>query len=147
MKGENIMTEEKTDMRILKRGTCPSLSGRSELTHEYGYYEKSKTILFRIADNTDAGQFQDDWTPLDAIISTLEKAKGPFSLSVFKSLYSGKSINNTGFLGAALKKQGLIICEKRQYLKKDTKASLSDINKLIKGKTIVKKASKRSPKC
>jgi hypothetical protein len=146
MKGENVMTEEKTDMRILKRGTCPSLSGRSELTYEYGYYEKSKTILFRIADNTDAGQFQDDWTPLDAIISTLEKAKDPFSLSMFKPLYSGQSINNTGFLGAALKKEGLIVCEKRQYLKKDTKAFLSDINKLMKPTRKPNKPKKEEPK-
>jgi hypothetical protein len=145
MKGENIMTEEKTDMRILKRGTCPSLSGRSELTYEYGHNDKAKTILFRIADNTGAGQFQDTWIPLEAIISTLEKAKAPFSLSVFKPLYSGQSTNNTGFLGAVLKKEELIVCEKRQYLKKDTKAFLSDINKLIK--PTVKKTSKRSPKC
>ena len=85
------MTEEKTDMRILKRGTCPSLSGRSELTYEFGINEKAKTLMFRIADNSGAGQFQDTWIPLEAIISTLEKAKDLFSLSVFKPLYSGQS--------------------------------------------------------
>jgi hypothetical protein len=140
------MTEEKTDMRILRRGKCPSLSGRSELTYEYGYNEKSKTILFRIADNTGAGQFQDTWIPLDAIISTLEKAKAPFSLSVFKPLYSGQSVNNTGFLGASLLKEGLIERVKRHYVRKDLDIFTSGVNALVtpkaaKGKSKPKKKS------
>jgi hypothetical protein len=131
MKGENIMTEEKTDMRILKRGTCPSLSDRSELTYEYGCNEQSKAIMFRIADNTGEGHFQDNWIPLNAILNELEKAKEPFNLSVFRPLYSGGS-NNLGFLGAVLMKESLVISEKRKYLKKDTKSFMADLNKLVK---------------
>ena len=67
------MTKKKTeeDIRTIKKATCPSLSGRSELTYEFGHNEKTKTVLFRIADNTGAGQFQDTWIPVDAIISAL----------------------------------------------------------------------------
>ncbi len=120
----------KTDeVQVLKKGTCLSLSGRSELTYEFGH---NKTIMFRTADNTGSGHYSSAWIPLDAILQLLDKAKEPFSLSVFRSLYPGQSINNTGFLGAALKKEGLIVCEKRQYIRKDTKAFLADINKLIK---------------
>jgi hypothetical protein len=138
--GENTMTKEKTDIRIIKKATCISLSGRSELTYEFGL--RNKTVMFRITNNSEAGHFQDAWIPLDVIINTLEKAKSPFSLSVIKPLYSGQSINNTGFLGAVLKKEGLIVSKKRQYVKKDTKAFIADINKLIKPKRPASKTSK-----
>jgi hypothetical protein len=53
-------------------------------------------------------------------------------LTIFKPLYSGKSINNTGFLGAALLKEKLVVSEKRKYLKKSSKTFMADINKLKK---------------
>ena len=45
------MTDKKTEqeIRILRTDTCPSLSGRSELTYEFGLQDK--TILFHIAGN------------------------------------------------------------------------------------------------
>ena len=146
------MTTKKADeARILKTGTCLSLSGRSDLAYEFGH--KDKTILFRISENTGAGHFCKAWISLDVILDLLNKTKEPFSLSVFKTLYPGQSINNTGFLGAALKKEGLIVCEKRQYIRKDTKAFLADLNKLVKtpakkspprktAKTVAKEESK-----
>jgi hypothetical protein len=83
---------------------------------------------------------------LDAILALLNKAKDPFSLSVFKQLYPGQSINNVGYLGAVLKKEGLIVCEKRHYIKKDTKAFLADLNKLTAKKSLTRKtATKEAP--
>jgi hypothetical protein len=131
MKGENTMTTKETDdVRVLRKGNCLSLSSRSELTYEFGYSDK--TVMFRTAENTGSGHYSSAWIPLDAILALLEKAKEPFNLSVFKNLYPGQSINNTGFLGAALKKEGLIVCEKRQYIRKDSKAFMADLNKLVK---------------
>ena len=140
------MTTKKTDeARILKTGTCLSLSGRSELTYEFGH--DGKTLLFRIAENTGSGHYNGCWISIDGILDILNDAKGTFSLSAFKGLYPGQSINNTGFLGAALKKEGLIVCEKRQYISKDTKAFLADLNKLITKKSPAKKTvPKEAPK-
>ena len=135
------MTKNQTDIRILRKSNCSSLSGRSELTYEFGFNEKSEAIAFRIADNSGAGQFQDTWIPLDAIISNLEKAKEPFSLSMFKPLYSGQSINNTGFLGAALLKEGLIERVKRHYTCKNLETFTSEINALV-----TLKAAKKKPR-
>ena len=136
------------EIRILRKSTCPSLSGRSELTYEFGHNDKPKSIMFRITENTGAGHFCDHWIPLDDILKCLKEAKEPFSLSVFKTVYRGQSINNTGFLGAVLIAENLIVCEKRQYLKKDTKTFMAELNKLINPtKATTKKASKRSPKC
>jgi hypothetical protein len=140
MKGENTMND---DVRVLKKCKCKSLSGQSELTYEFG--QLNKAIMFRISDNTGAGHYSTAWIPLDDILHCLQVAKEPFSLSEFKSLYMGQSINNTGFLGAALKKEGLIVSKKRQYLKKDTKTFVAELNKLIKSpakKSPPKKSSK-----
>jgi hypothetical protein len=141
-----MKTTKKTDndYRVLKTTTCPSLTGRSEITAEYSYHEPSKTIRFRIANNTGSGHFCDHWIPLDDILKCLQEAKEPFSLSVFKSICVKQSINDTGFIGAAFKKEGLIVCEKRQYLKKGTKTFMAELNKLIKpAKATSKKASKK----
>jgi hypothetical protein len=132
------------EIRRLKQSTCPSLTGRSELTYEYGCNEQSKVIMFRIAENTGAGHFCDHWIPLDVILSCLQEAKEPFSLSVFKSICVSQSINNTGFIGAAFKKEGLIVCEKRRYLRKaDPKTFMTGLNKLIKPTTKKKPATKK----
>jgi hypothetical protein len=125
------------DVRVLRKGTCPSLTGRSELTYEFGHHNKS--IMFRITENTGSGHFCAAWIPLDDIFALLNKAKETFSLSVFRPLYPGLSINNSGFLGAVLKKEGLIVCEKRQYIRKDSKAFVAGLNKLITTKPVAKK--------
>ena len=128
------MTTKKNDddCRILKTMTCPSLSGRSELKAEYSYHDPSKAIMFRIAENTGAGHFCDHWVSLDDILKCLKGAKEPFSLNVFKALYPSHSQNNFGFLGAVMCAEDIIVCNKRKYLKKDTKPFLADLNKLIK---------------
>jgi len=131
------MTKKKTnEVRVLRKGTCLSLSGRSELTYEFGH---NKSTMFRISENTGSGHFCAAWISLDAILALLNKVKEPFSLSVFRPLYAGGSINNTGFLGAALKKEGLIVCEKRQYTLKDTKLFVAELNKLVTSKPVAKK--------
>lgn len=116
------------DVRILRKGNCLSLSGRSELTYEFGH--NNKTIMFRIADNTGSGHYCSAWISLDAILEMLDKAKEPFSLGVFKTLYPGQSSNNVGFLGAVLLKEGLVKSEKRHYVRKDPKAFLTEVKQL-----------------
>jgi hypothetical protein len=132
------------EIRKLKQSICPSLSNRSELTFEYGYHEQSKAIMFRITNNTGSGHFCDHWVPLDVILKCLQEAKEPFSLSVFKNLYSG-SHNSYGFLGAILVTEQLILCKQRRYHRKgDPKTFVAELNKLIKpAKATSKKASKK----
>ena len=130
------------DVRILRQGTCHSLSGRSELTYEFGH--NNKTIMFRITENTGAGHFCDHWVPLDDILKCLQAVKEPFSLSVFKPIYVSQSQNNFGFVGAVLVSEKLIVCEKRKYIHKDNKVFMAALNKLIKPtKATSKKTSKK----
>ena len=53
-----MSTTKKTDndYRELKTINCASLSGRSEITATYSYHEPSKSIMFRITNNTGSGK-------------------------------------------------------------------------------------------
>jgi hypothetical protein len=53
-------TDTPEPMRILRIATCPSLSGRSELTYHVGCNE-SGAIHFRLWANTAAGMFSNIW--------------------------------------------------------------------------------------
>ena len=140
------MEKTNTDIRILKTATCPSLSGRSELTYEFGYNEGAKALVYRLKEHTGPGHHNSSWIFMDSMLDILSKAKDPFSLSIFRPLYAGQSINNTGFLGALLcsANVNLVVCEKRRYKKKETKAFMADLNKLLKRtkKTAKKKSTK-----
>ena len=62
-----------TEISIVKVDTCPSLSGRSQLSYQIAK-GTSGDIHFRITQNTGSGQFNADWISLDdieAIISTI----------------------------------------------------------------------------
>jgi len=54
------------DIRILKTGTCPSLSGKSKLTYEIGAGPASE-ICMRITKNSGAGMFGKGWVELEGI--------------------------------------------------------------------------------
>lgn len=134
---EKAMTRMKTDndYRLLKATSTSSLSGRSSIKAEYSYHEPSKTIMFRLVENTGSGHFSSAYIKLDDILKCLETAKEPFSLSVFKELFPKmSSANNVGFLASVLlNSEGLITIEKRKYIRKgNPKTFLAELSKLIK---------------
>ena len=50
-------------IRVVKIGSCPTLSGRSELTYHLGRHE-DESIYLRVVQNTGNGQFNPDWVAL-----------------------------------------------------------------------------------
>ena len=66
---------EATDipMRILRVGTCPSLSGRSELTYHVGCNDRN-AIHFRLWGNTAAGMFSNTWFSMVEVSKLLSAA-------------------------------------------------------------------------
>lgn len=115
-----------TEIIIVKVDTCPSLSGRSELSYQIGK-GASGDIHFRITKNTGSGQFNADWISLDdieAIISAIPPKKA-LSSTALLPLYRGKSSNSPAFLFAALKAEALVISQDdkdKGYLPGDIKA-------------------------
>ena len=113
-------------MNVLKMETCPSLSGRSQLTYQIGKSAEG-VIHLRITQNSSSGQFNADWVSLDTIemlvsASTPEK---PLSSSALCPAFTGKSSNSPAFLFAALKAESLVTPHEERdkgYLLGDFKA-------------------------
>jgi len=93
-------------MRILRIATCPSLSGRSELTYHVGCNE-SGAIHFRLWANTAAGMFSNTWCSMEDVSKLLSEHDGITSTAL-KPLWELTSRNNPGFTLAMLQGEGLI---------------------------------------
>ena len=125
------------DIRILKIGSCESVSRKSTLTYHIGCTADGE-IHLRIYANTAAGFFSQEWLPLTSINQVLSKAGGHFTSFALQSLFRGKSQNNTAFLLAVLQREGLVgraIDKKRCYDKLDAGPFIAEIKALIGSNT------------
>ena len=99
---------EDTDkpIRVLKEGSCPSLTGRSTLGYELGLDDHSELYL-RLVSNTGSGFFSKEWVACSVIEQLITGASELTSTS-FKALFPHKSVNTGGFVMAVVKALGLI---------------------------------------
>lgn len=93
-------------MRILRIATCPSLSGRSELTYHVACTEAG-AIYFRLWGNTAAGMFSNTWFSMVEVSKMLSVPEGITS-SALQPLWESTSRNNAGFTLALLQGEKLI---------------------------------------
>ena len=103
------MTSESLNVRVLKAGNCPTLSGRGSLKYEIGTDDASN-VAIRLTGNSGGGFFNGDWVPIDAVTKILQSPhvqKGLTS-TAFVPIYRGKSMNSPSFLAAVLKAEGVI---------------------------------------
>ena len=109
-----------TEVKVLKTGVCPSLSGRSSLTYHIGCRsdlidkagaEFNDGVSFRIHGNSGSGLFSDQWVPSTSLktIFDKEKSKNAVTSSSLNSVFAGRSVNTAGFILAVLKAEGLVI--------------------------------------
>lgn len=149
------------NIRILKIGTCPSLSQSSTLTYHIGCTNNGD-ILFRVHANSSSGYFSREYVPLVAIqeIFTKEAADGTIpgngriTSYLLHSLFKGRSSNTPGFMLAALLAEGLVqpsSINDRCYECTDGKEFFSGIQVLIESDVALdadskpKKLSKKKP--
>ena len=109
-----------TEVKVLKTGVCPSLSGRSSLTYHIGcrsdLLDKAGTefndgVSFRIHGNSGSGLFSDQWVPATSLKTIFDKemSKDAVTSSSLNSVFAGRSVNTAGFILAVLKAEGLVI--------------------------------------
>lgn len=106
-------------IRILKKATCPKLSprGNGELTYHLGYRDEDSQVFLRVTANASSGYFSQEWIALQDIEAVMGAENGHgFKAILFKPLYQQKGANNHGFLGAALKAEGIVEVEEEQPL-------------------------------
>ena len=96
-------------IRILKIGSCPSLSGQSTLTYHIGCNEQSE-LFFRVYANSSSGYFSREWVSLVAIQEVFAKvpADGAITSFLMRGLFIGKSTNTPGFVFAAMLAESLV---------------------------------------
>ena len=136
------MTTETT--RVLKTGSCPSLSGKSKLTYEIGAGPDSG-ICMRITRNSGAGMFGKGWVELERVHELVNDK--PITSTTLAPLFQGGSANSAGFLLAVMKQEGLVQAVGRAYARLDGKAFFAEIQKLMRspGKAAQRKPSSAQP--
>lgn len=145
---KNEVTNE-TPIRILKIGTCSTLSGRSELTYHLGFTTEGE-IQFRIVGNSGNGQFNSDWISLTAIekLLTQHPADKPMTSRTMQAVFRGKSSNSPAFLFAVLKAEDLIAAGTEKdsgYLLGDIEAFKKETSALSTSGTNLPAAMETSP--
>jgi hypothetical protein len=93
-------------VQVLRRSSCPTLSGKSTLHYEIGFDAK-QTLLIRVTTCTGGGFFSKEWVSLSAIRSALQKSKPVTAILLFP-IFKGKSVNTPGYLLAVLRAEKLI---------------------------------------
>jgi len=118
------------EMRILKVGTCPSLSRGSTLTYHIGCNSESE-VHFRIWGNTGGGLFGKEWVPWSRIEAALETC--PVTAGTLKRSGAFRGNSNTrGFMLAVLKVEGLVEpLEGQGHMKADPARFLQAMEALI----------------
>jgi hypothetical protein len=125
-------------VRVVKRATCPSVSGKSNLSYEIGVAEDTKALQLRVVANSGPGCFNDSWLKVEAIQACLDKQpKGETVTShVLAPLVRGTSGNMAGFVWAVLLHVGLIVRsakQPRRYLRAEPSAFTREIEGLVGG--------------
>ena len=120
------------NIRILKIGTCLSLSGKSTLSYHVGCNAESD-VYFRVHANSSRGYFSREWIAADRVGKALGDAASITSFTL-QPVYVGKSQNNCGFLLAALFSEGLLnrsVDNERHYLIADPAAFNAEVKALM----------------
>lgn len=141
-------TKPELPIQILKIGTCPTLSGKSELTYHLGRHE-DESIHLRVIKNTGNGQFNPDWVSLAQIekLLTEHPVDKPMYSSIMRPIYRGKSSNSPAFLFAVLKAEGMVIASEEKdggYLLGSIDSFKSMVSKL-KGEAPVHQPNSKPP--
>lgn len=125
----------KPEIRTIKTGTCPTLSGKSTLTYNIGC-EADSQVYLRVEANSAAGYFKPEWVSLAAIQKITEKATYITAFHL-RSVFVGKSTNSPGFMLAVLKAEGLVKLKdekERVYVAIDAGDFLAGIKTLMEAK-------------
>jgi len=139
-------TTEVQNIRVLKSGTCPNLSGKSTLSYRVGVNETGE-IMLQLVGNSNPGCFNNEWVKyadVQALLAKQDQGKAITSFTL-APLYRGKSTNSPSFLFAALKQENLVKLsesKKRCYDRCSDVAFLASIKKLIDGKLVAEQAPK-----
>ncbi len=105
MKKVNEVVQNDSPIRILKIGSCKSISGKSDLIYYIGC--TAEDLLFKVQANSNSGYFSREWIAYSRIHEIISLRDTITSYCLFP-LYVGRSTNSPAFLLAAIRSEGLI---------------------------------------
>lgn len=126
--------------RVLKKANCPSLSGGSTLLYQIGC-DDQKTLYVRIKENSGGGFFNKEYVPLQYLLDAINDQQSPFTSSVFKKLFVGKSNNTQCFMLAIMLAEGLVTPIERRYQAADPKIFHTEMKNLMSRKSTAKEST------
>ena len=126
------------DVRVVKAGVCPSLSGKSDLGYEFGG-ASSNDLRLRIVANSGAGSFRQEWVELRSIRTALDREPRNETVTsdCLLPLFREESANMPSFVFAVLLREGLVrrsVKEKRRYERAEPEAFDAAAKALMEGK-------------
>lgn len=136
-------------LRILKIGTCKSLSEQSELKYQISI-DAERQIYLRITGNSSTGRYAKAAFPLahiQSILASIDPA-APFTSACLLPAFVGVSRNMAGFAMAVLLAEGLIEVvsqEDRRFRCADGSAFFASIEALIAKGTSLQDDTPASP--
>lgn len=111
-------SKESPSIKAVRKGSCPSLSGKSTLTYEVGQDAK-KSFYFKVVANTGGGYWSGaEWFAWKDIQGAL-KGLTPITSMPLRSLSKMRSVNTSGFITAVLLNEELLesLPEKTRHFK------------------------------
>lgn len=126
-------------LRIVKRGTCPTLNAKGKLEYEIGVDSRGEVQL-RVVENSGTGTFSDDWVGFRNVQVAFDRApkSEPVSAHMLLPLFRGKSSNCCYFCAAVLKSEGLLLPSekrKKRFDRVDPAAWLADMRQRAENRT------------
>jgi len=141
---------EEPDISVLRSGVCPSLSGKSELSFEWGRTE-SKEVRLRIVGNSGKGSFRQDWVDVGSIRAALNRSPRDETITsdCLLALFRHASSNMPSFVFAVLLDARVVhkaTRAKRRYEYAGDEAFEAFIKALLEGKTVPAAADSKGRK-
>ncbi len=93
-------------IRIIKKGTCPTVAGKSDLGYDLGV-DPNGSVLLRVTDNSGGGYWSREWVSVTDVLRSLNTG-GPITAILLWPLFRGQSVNTPAFVLAVVTAEKLL---------------------------------------
>ncbi len=93
-------------IRIIKKGTCPTVAGKSDLGYDLGV-DPNGSVLLRVTDNSGGGYWSREWVSVTDVLRSLNIG-GPITAILLWPLFRGQSVNTPAFVLAVITAEKLL---------------------------------------
>lgn len=130
---------------IVLDGKAKKLSPKTEnhVFYQLSVHDDLNALFLRLSGNEGGGLHSKEWVAFEDIIAVLnEQDDKPFKSTVLKSVFKGGSVNNAGFMAAALRRLLLILPSEKSVflhvLAPDYEQRRDELMSLVDGETEAK---------